>query len=255
VSASSGLYAGEHQAIRRALEPYVPGSRCWRCGRPILEGQPWDLGHDDDDPTLYRGPEHARCSRQAGARKGNARRRARRERMIRMVAEICLGVEISEDRQHTSLVAAGRIDGGDLVLVDLLKYLDGPDPVAAVLQVREERSVLHVVVDPHSNAATVIQPLEAAKVTVLKPSSSDVVVAHGTFLDALAAGRVRHAGQPELTAAARHLEQRRLGGSTAPERRGAPVDVGPAVACELAVWALLVAPPPAQPFAFFGTWR
>jgi hypothetical protein len=254
VSASSGLYGGQHQAIRRAVEPYVPGSTCWRCGRPILEGQPWDLGHDDDNPALYRGPEHARCSRRAGAVKGNQRRRERRERTVRMVTEVCLGIEISEDRQHTSLVAAGRLDEGDLVLVDLLRYLDGPDPLAAVLQIREERSVIHVVVDPHSNAATAIQPLEAAGVDVLKPSSSDVVVAHGGFLDLLAAGRVRHAGQAELTAAARHLEQRRLGGSTAPERRGAPVDVGPAVACELAVWALLTAPRPLKPI-FLASWR
>jgi hypothetical protein len=40
----------------------------------------------------------------------------------------------------------------------------------------------------------------------------------------------------------RHLEQRRLGGASAPERRGAPVDVAPAVAAELAAWALETAP-------------
>jgi hypothetical protein len=231
-------YGGEHQALRRALSPYVPGSRCWRCGRPILPGQPWDLGHDDDDPGSYRGPEHARCSRQAGARKGNRRRRERRERMVRMVAEVALGIEIAEDRAHTSIVGAGRLEG-DLVLVDLLRYLDSTDPVGAVLALRAERTVLQVVVDPHSNAATAIKPLEAAGVTVTRPTSSDLVVAHGLFLDTLAAGRIRHAGRAELTAAARHLEQRRLGGATAPERRGAPVDVSPAVAAELATWGLL----------------
>jgi hypothetical protein len=46
----------------------------------------------------------------------------------------------------------------------------------------------------------------------------------------------------ELTAAVRHLEQRRMGGATAPERRGAPVDVAPAVAAELAAWALATSP-------------
>ena len=70
------------------------------------------------------------------------------------------------------------------------------------------------------------------------------MVAHGEFLDALAAGRIRHRGQAELTSAVRHLEQRRLGGATAPERRGALMDVGPAVAGELAVWALLNQPGP-----------
>ncbi len=238
----AGLYGGEHQAVRRALLAiYSPTDRCWRCGRPLgPDPGALDLGHRDDR-TGWSGLEHARCNRQAGAVKGNRRRRERRERMIRMVAVVALGIEISEDRQHTSIVGAGHLDG-DLVLVDLLAYLDGTDPVPAVLGVREARTVLAVVVDPHSNAATAIKPLEAAGVVVTRPTSSDLVVAHGLFLDALAAGRVRHAGQAELTAAARHLEQRRLGGATAPERRGAAVDVAPAVAAELAVWALEARP-------------
>lgn len=244
-------YGGEHQALRRALAPYVPGSPCWRCGLPILPGQPWDLGHDDDNPATYRGPEHARCSRQAGARKGNARRRQRRERMRRMVSEVALALEIAEDRRHTSIVAAGRLEG-DLVLLELAAYLPGTDPVPAVVEFRGQRTVLATVVHPHSHAATAIGPLEAAGVEVTKPTSGDLVVAHGGFLDALAAGRIRHQGQAELTAAVRHLEQRRLGGATAPERRGALVDVAPAVAAELAVWGLLNAP---APQAFMATWR
>jgi hypothetical protein len=46
-------------------------------------------------------------------------------------------------------------------------------------------------------------------------------------------------GQSELTTAIRHGQQRRPGGATAWERRGAPVDVSPALAAEIAVWALL----------------
>jgi hypothetical protein len=159
-----------------------------------------------------------------------------------MVTEVSLGIEISENRAHTSIVGAGRLEG-DLVLLVLLAYLDGTDPVTSVLEIRSERTVRQVVVDPHSHAATAIKPLEGAGITVTKPNSSDLVVAHGTFLDCLAAGRVRHQGQPTLTAAMRHLEQRRLGGANAPERRGALVDVAPAVAAELALWALLVAGP------------
>jgi hypothetical protein len=158
-----------------------------------------------------------------------------------MVAEVALALEISEDRQHCSVVAAGHLDG-DLVLLELARYLDGTDPVQAVLELRQQRTVTAVVVDPHSHAATCIRPLEAAGVQVTTPTSVDLVVAHGGFLDALAAGRIRHQGQAPLTSAMRHLEQRRLGGATAPERRGALVDVSPAVAAELAVWALLNEP-------------
>lgn len=248
-----GLYDGDHQAVRRALlAVYSPADPCWRCRFPL---GPYpsllDLGHDDDNPALYRGLEHAKCNRRAGAAKGNARRRARRERMVAMVTECALGIEVSEDRAHCSIVSAGRLEG-DLVLLDLVAYLDGTDPVAAVLSIRAEWTVVAVAVDPHSNAATAIKPLEAAGVAVTRPTSSDLVVAHGTLLDALSAGRVRHAGQERLTTAARHLEQRRLGGATGPERRGAPADVAPAVAAELAMWALENAKEPVRPFALLG---
>lgn len=242
-----GTYTGEQKAVRRALlQVYSPTDRCWRCGRPLgPDPSRLDLGHTDDRAG-YAGLEHARCNRQAGARLGNQRRRQRRERVVAMVAEVALGIEVSEDRQHCSIVAAGRLEH-DLVLLDLVAYLDGTDPVGAVLELRATRTVIAVVVDPHSNAATVIKPLEDAGVTVTRPTSSDLVVAHGMLLDALAAGRVRHQGQSELTAAARHLEQRRLGGATAPERRGAPADVGPAVAAELALWGLQTSKPRPRP--------
>jgi hypothetical protein len=240
-----GTYAGQHQAIRRALLPDAYGRPCPRCGFPMLPGQDLDLDHTDDRAG-YIGMSHATCNRAAGARLSNQRRRARREEMITMIAEVALACEVSEDRQHCSIVAAGRLEG-DLVLVDLVRYLDSTNPTAAVLELREERTVLAVAIDPHSNATTAIGPLEDAGVKITRPNSVDLATAHGVFLDELAGGRVRHQGQAQLTAAMRHLEQRRLGGATAPERRGALVDVSPAVAAELACWALLFAPRPTLP--------
>jgi hypothetical protein len=240
-----GAYAGPHQAIRRVLLPDAYGKPCPRCGLPMLPGQDLDLGHTDDR-AAYSGMEHARCNRQAGARLGNARRR---ERSRPMLATVALALEISEDRQHTSLVTAGRLRDG-LVLVDLAAYLDDTDPVAAVQRLRKEQELAAVVIDPHSHAATAIRPLEAANITVTRPNSGDIAEAHGLFLDELAAGRIRHLGQPELSSAMRHLEQRRLGGATAPERRGALVDVSPAVAAELACWALLTIKPPPLPVIY-----
>lgn len=81
-STSARGYGTAHQAARARLAPSVDAGRasCWRCGRPIVPGEAWDLGHDDLDPTkrTYRGPEHATCSRSAGARKRNLLRRAGR---------------------------------------------------------------------------------------------------------------------------------------------------------------------------------
>jgi hypothetical protein len=220
--------------------PYAVGSACVRCGRPILVGQPVDLDHTDDR-TTYLGWSHAACNRRAGARLGNHRRRqrrdARRERINRMLTECALGVEIGEARDHVSIAAAGYMDA-DFVLVELAAYLDGTDPTAEVLRLRAERTVTAVAVDPHSPGATLVKPLTDAGIMLTQLSTHDVAVAHGEFLDLVASGRLRHSGQPELTAAVRHGTQRRLGGAAAWERRGTAVDISPLTAATWAVWAL-----------------
>jgi hypothetical protein len=81
-------YGAEHQALRKQLAPDVAAGKttCWRCRLPILPGQPWDLGHDDVDRSLYRGPEHRGHNRSAGARKGNRMRGLRRLTQAKAVA-------------------------------------------------------------------------------------------------------------------------------------------------------------------------
>lgn len=64
-------YNSDHDRTRRALAPLVATGRatCWRCGLPIHPGEPWDLGHDDHDRSITRGPEHAStCNRSAAGR-------------------------------------------------------------------------------------------------------------------------------------------------------------------------------------------
>ena len=58
-------YGRRHRALRERLTPLVAAglATCARCGRRILAGEPWDLGHDDVDRTRYRGPEHRACNR------------------------------------------------------------------------------------------------------------------------------------------------------------------------------------------------
>ncbi|MBT9255387.1 hypothetical protein KMZ30_07350 [Phycicoccus sp. KQZ13P-1] len=64
-------YGHAHRKLRAEWEPIVAAGRvtCARCGEPIEPGQPWDLGHADDDPDQYNGPEHESCNRRAGGEK------------------------------------------------------------------------------------------------------------------------------------------------------------------------------------------
>src|SRR5215212_10232693 len=162
-AAVTGRYGGEHQALRRAGLPFAYGQLCGRCGRPMLPGQSLDLDHRDHGAG-WRGFAHSHCNRSAGARLGNARR-ARREGKRKMLTTCALGIEIAEDRSHTSIAAAGYLDG-DVVLIELSAYLEGTDPTAAVLRLQAERTVTAVVVDPRSPAATTIKLLTDAHVRV-----------------------------------------------------------------------------------------
>jgi hypothetical protein len=74
-------YGAKHQALRAWWTPYVDAGTvdCWRCRRLITPGTAWDLGHDDHDRSIYRGPEHQRCNR------GTNRRGRRRNRSTRRI--------------------------------------------------------------------------------------------------------------------------------------------------------------------------
>jgi hypothetical protein len=52
---------------------------------------------------------------------------------------VALGIEISEDRAHTSIVGAGHVNT-DIVLIDLLAYLTGTDATSTVLRLGKTRT-------------------------------------------------------------------------------------------------------------------
>lgn len=67
-------YGPEHRKRRKRWAKRVEagGVRCWRCDHPINPDDQWDLGHDDRDRTIWRGPECIPCNRGTAA---NRRRR------------------------------------------------------------------------------------------------------------------------------------------------------------------------------------
>src|SRR5262249_34584014 len=65
-------YGAEYDAERRLWKRMVDagGVACRRCGEPTEPGPDWSLGHDDDDRSIIRGPEHGRkCNYSAAGTK------------------------------------------------------------------------------------------------------------------------------------------------------------------------------------------
>ena len=166
-----------------------------------------------------------------------------------MSGEVAFAAEISEDRKRCSIVASGREKDGPRVVVDLVWYDHPRGAVARLAELGVKHDPVSVVVDPRSQAATLLRPLAEAGVLVTEPATADVAVAHGDFLDLVNDGRLAHLDQPPLTAAVRASQQRALAGAQAWERRIA-VDQSPLVAATLAVWAFLRWEELAQP----GAW-
>jgi hypothetical protein len=94
-----------------------------------------------------------------------------------------------------------------------------------------------VVVDPKSNAGTLLKPLGDAGVAITQPTAADVAIAHGEFLDLVNDGHLIHLNQPPLTAAVKVAMQRNLSGAKAWERQiEGDIDQSPLVAATLACW-------------------
>lgn len=74
-------YGRAHRALRRRLlAAYIPNvTLCWRCQQPIttLDTSKVHLGHDDDNPLIWRGLECSTCNLRAGGIRGNKSPRRR----------------------------------------------------------------------------------------------------------------------------------------------------------------------------------
>lgn len=64
-------YDAAHTKLRQAWVRKVSTGtvKCWRCGKRIAPDEPFDLGHDDQDRTKYRGAECIKCNRGTATRR------------------------------------------------------------------------------------------------------------------------------------------------------------------------------------------
>jgi hypothetical protein len=150
---------------------------------------------------------------------------------------IALGVEVAVDRSKTWAALAGLSDTGR-VTVDLCPPLVGAGVAVAIEELWEEHELESIGLDPGSPSSTLVAPLQAAGMPLKLTDARAMAAAHGGFVDLLGADRLRIRGHGALDAAVRVAESRRLAGAAAVERYGSTVDMAPAVAAELAVWAL-----------------
>jgi hypothetical protein len=77
-------YGNEHQRLRAQWQQVINQGHgichaivCLEPTRQIPPGTPWDLGHTPDR-TTWTGPEHPRCNRSEGGRRGRQRQTARK---------------------------------------------------------------------------------------------------------------------------------------------------------------------------------
>lgn len=151
---------------------------------------------------------------------------------------VAFACEISHiKREKAAIVAAGRHESGKL-LVDLSPfYGDRPLVVDRMAALYLKHDPVCVVVDPKSNAGTLLKPLADAGVNVTQPAAADVAIAHGEFLDLVNDGQLIHLNQAPLSAAVRVAMQRNLSGAKAWERQvEGEVDQSPLVVATLACW-------------------
>src|SRR5215212_1146716 len=152
-------------------------------------------------------------------------------RRRRTITRTTAGVEIAADRSVTWVALAGW--SGETAVVELLDPLDGTDTATEIARLTAGCST--VVLDPRSNAATLIADLTGVPLTLA--SSSDLAIAWGRLIDWLKSGRLKYRGHDDLSAAVRTaLARRSSSGAEFLDRRRS--DPAPVVAAELAVFAL-----------------
>ena len=149
---------------------------------------------------------------------------------------VAFAADMTPDRAFAAIAVGGvRKDGRHHV--EVVDHARGSEwVVPRLLELRTKWKCCAIVVDGAGPAGSLIAPLEAAGVEVLKPSARDAAQACGAFYDAAVQGDLRHLNQPELNTALAGAKRRDLGDAWAWARKNVSVDISPLVAATLASW-------------------
>jgi Phage Terminase len=152
------------------------------------------------------------------------------------VDPVAFAADVTPERSHAAVaVAGGRLDGlGHGEVVDHRPGIGWVVPRLVELAGRWQPCA--VVVDPTGPAGSLIAPLEAAGLEVVKPTAREAAHAAGDLFDAVTEATMRYVPRPALDAAVAGARQRPLGDGFAWARKGLGVDICPLVALTLARW-------------------
>ena len=151
---------------------------------------------------------------------------------------VSFAADITPDRWTGSIAVAGRRADGRLHVETAVDAKRGTSwIVPELVRLVGQHRPCAVVVDAAGEAGSLIAPLEAAGVEVIKPTLRDATQACGQFFEMVTDSKtLRHSGEPTLTAALAGARQRELGDAWLWARKGLSVDISPLVAVTLAAW-------------------
>lgn len=157
---------------------------------------------------------------------------------------LALAVDISEDREWSTVTAVGAASGRDGLAGEVVKASRGSSWVVPFLvELTGRHDVSGVGVDARGPAASLIGAMERAGLTVVQVSSTEMAQACGGLLDDVVEGRFAHRNQAVLDVAVGAAVRRISADTWRWSRSSSPVDISPLVSLTAARWAHVNAPP------------
>lgn len=150
---------------------------------------------------------------------------------------VAFAVSVSADRKWSSIGLAGRRADGDLH-VQVIQAGRGTGWVTARLKelVSQWRPV-GVAIAPSGPAGSLIAPIEAAGITLIKAGTREYAQACGLFVDGVDENTIHHIAQPQLNLAVSSARKVKSGDAYVFDGSDPKIDIAPLRAVALAVYA------------------
>ena len=153
---------------------------------------------------------------------------------------VSLALDVSPDRMHASIAVAGWTTERH-PFVDVIDSRGGEPEwtVARLLELNTRHDPRAIVVDAVSAAASLIDVLRQAGLTITVTGARDMASACGQFYDAVTANQLRHLEQPALNSALALARKRQIGdGGWGWSRKDSDSDITPVTTATLALFGL-----------------